>query len=181
MSMEPRWNDTDREKPEIRIKTCLSVPLSVKNSTRTDHGANPSLRGETPATNRLSHSTAILSTLNIVANNVGRVTTGTLLIIYWNGKCEKKHIIIFCFWNKGKYPFISWVKLSRSIIQALTEREVQLLLILELALGGLSGQRYAPAALYPGKKTPCTHWIGGWVGLRAGLNTEARGQILCFW
>jgi hypothetical protein len=24
------------------------------------------------------------------------------------------------------------------------------------------------------------HWIGGWVGLRAGLDTEARGKILCF-
>jgi hypothetical protein len=24
-----------------------------------------------------------------------------------------------------------------------------------------------------------THWIGGWVGLRAGLDTEARGKTLC--
>jgi hypothetical protein len=31
-------------------------------------------------------------------------------------------------------------------------------------------------ALPPGKGT---HWMGGWVGLRAGLDTEARGIILC--
>jgi hypothetical protein len=30
----------------------------------------------------------------------------------------------------------------------------------------------------PAKRTPSTHWIGGWVGLRAGLDTEARGNIL---
>jgi hypothetical protein len=27
--------------------------------------------------------------------------------------------------------------------------------------------------------TPSTHWIGGWVGLRAGLDTEARRKTLC--
>jgi hypothetical protein len=33
---------------------------------------------------------------------------------------------------------------------------------------GVSGQRHAPAALYP----------RGWVGPRAGLDTEARGKVL---
>jgi hypothetical protein len=27
--------------------------------------------------------------------------------------------------------------------------------------------------------SPGTHWVGGWVGPTAGLNTEARGKILC--
>jgi hypothetical protein len=40
----------------------------------------------------------------------------------------------------------------------------------------VSGQRHAPAALYPWGKTPGTRWIGGWVGLRAVLDTEARGK-----
>jgi hypothetical protein len=31
-----------------------------------------------------------------------------------------------------------------------------------------------------GKGPPGTHWIGGWVGLRAGLDTEAGGKSLCF-
>jgi hypothetical protein len=38
----------------------------------------------------------------------------------------------------------------------------------------VSGQRHAPAALYPWERTQGTHWIGGWVGLRAGLDTEAK-------
>jgi hypothetical protein len=30
----------------------------------------------------------------------------------------------------------------------------------------------------PGERTPSTHCTGGWVGPRAGLDTEARGKIL---
>jgi hypothetical protein len=44
---------------------------------------------------------------------------------------------------------------------------------------GVSGQLRAPAALYPWEWTSDIHWIGGWMGLRAGLDTEARGKILC--
>jgi hypothetical protein len=40
---------------------------------------------------------------------------------------------------------------------------------------GVSGQHHAPAALLP----PGTHCTGGWVGLRARLDTEDRGKILC--
>jgi hypothetical protein len=43
---------------------------------------------------------------------------------------------------------------------------------------GVSGQRQAPAALYRRGKDPGAHWIGGWVGPRAGLDTEARGKVL---
>jgi hypothetical protein len=31
----------------------------------------------------------------------------------------------------------------------------------------------------PGKRNPGTHCTGGWVGPRAGLDTEDRGKILC--
>jgi hypothetical protein len=47
------------------------------------------------------------------------------------------------------------------------------------ALDGVSGQRHAPVALYLRGKNPGTHWTGGWVGPRAGLDTEATGKILC--
>jgi hypothetical protein len=40
-------------------------------------------------------------------------------------------------------------------------------------------QRHAPAALHPRERTPGTQCTGGWVGSRAGLDTEARGKILC--
>jgi hypothetical protein len=45
------------------------------------------------------------------------------------------------------------------------------------ALDGVSGQRHAPAPHYPREKTLGTHCTGGWVGLRAGLDTEDRGKI----
>jgi hypothetical protein len=31
----------------------------------------------------------------------------------------------------------------------------------------------------PGERTSGSRYTGGWVGLRAGLNTEVRGKILC--
>jgi hypothetical protein len=34
---------------------------------------------------------------------------------------------------------------------------------------GVGGQRHAPAALYPRERCG-THFIGGWVGLSAGLD-----------
>jgi len=48
-------------------------------------------------------------------------------------------------------------------------RGIALLFLLTLALDGVGGQRHAPAALPTGKK-PGTYFIGGWVGLRAGLD-----------
>jgi hypothetical protein len=42
---------------------------------------------------------------------------------------------------------------------------------------GVSGQHHAPAPLYPRERTPGTHWTGGWVGPRAGLDAEAKGKI----
>jgi hypothetical protein len=44
---------------------------------------------------------------------------------------------------------------------------------------GASGQHHAPTALYPREKDPGTHCTGGWVGPTAGLDTVARGKILC--
>jgi hypothetical protein len=41
---------------------------------------------------------------------------------------------------------------------------------------GVSGQHHAPAALYPRGKDPGTHCTGGWVGPRAGLDTENKGK-----
>jgi hypothetical protein len=41
-----------------------------------------------------------------------------------------------------------------------------------------SGQLDAPAALTPWERAPGAHWIGGWVGPRAGLNTVNRQKNL---
>jgi hypothetical protein len=55
---ERRWNGADWENWRTRRKTCPSVTLSAINPTWIDPGANPVLRGERPAANRLSHGTA---------------------------------------------------------------------------------------------------------------------------
>jgi hypothetical protein len=40
-------------------KPCPSTTFSTTNPTSTDQGSNPGLRDERPATNRLSHGTAL--------------------------------------------------------------------------------------------------------------------------
>jgi hypothetical protein len=41
----------------------------------------------------------------------------------------------------------------------------------------VSGQLHAPAVLPPGEGAPGTHWIGGWVDPRAGLDAvEKRNE-----
>jgi hypothetical protein len=41
----------------------------------------------------------------------------------------------------------------------------------------VSGQLHAPAALSPRERAPRTHWIGGWVGPRAVLDTVVKRKI----
>jgi hypothetical protein len=41
----------------------------------------------------------------------------------------------------------------------------------------VSGQLHAPAALPPRERDPGTHWIGGWVGPRAVLDTVVTREI----
>jgi hypothetical protein len=59
--MEHQWNEIDRGKPTTRRKTCPSATLSNTNLTWTDPRSNPGLRGDKPATNRLSRGTAPVS------------------------------------------------------------------------------------------------------------------------
>jgi hypothetical protein len=44
---------------------------------------------------------------------------------------------------------------------------------------GVSGQRHALAVLHSRGKNTGAHWIGDWVGPRAGLEAGARRKILC--
>jgi hypothetical protein len=51
---------------------------------------------------------------------------------------------------------------------------------------GLDGSEWSASCSAPPPqpsmvRIPGTHWIGGWVGLTAGLDTEARGYILGLW
>jgi hypothetical protein len=38
--------------------------------------------------------------------------------------------------------------------------------------------RFTTQPLHPRERTPDTHWIGGWVGLRAGLDAVVKKKIL---
>jgi hypothetical protein len=69
------------------------------------------------------------------------------------------------------------VKLSRYAMQARRGRGNSCYSFLLTAMA-VSGQHHALAAHYPRERTPGTHCIGGWVGLRDGLNTVAREKII---
>jgi hypothetical protein len=60
------------------------------------------------------------------------------------------------------------------------EEEVWLLLILNLSTRWGQVVSVMPQLHFsPGERTPSTHWIGGWVGLRACLDAGTRIKILC--
>jgi hypothetical protein len=61
--------------------------------------------------------------------------------------------------------------IPQHIIEAQVERSYSSYSFTALELDAVSGQRHAPAALYPRERTPGTHCTGGWVGPRAGLDT----------
>jgi hypothetical protein len=64
--MEHRWNETDRGKPKHSgKKTYPSATLCTTNPTWTEPESNPGLRGGRPATNRLSHGTALSITYKL--------------------------------------------------------------------------------------------------------------------
>jgi hypothetical protein len=75
----------------------------------------------------------------------------------------------------GSSQLITLLKLSRTRHAGVKgERCHSSYSFLTLALGGVSGQRHAPTAFFP----PGTHWTGGWVGPRAGLDTDVTGKYL---
>jgi hypothetical protein len=59
---EPRWNDVDRGNRGTQREICRGASLSATNPTWNDLGANPVLRCERLATNRLSQSLNLVCT-----------------------------------------------------------------------------------------------------------------------
>jgi hypothetical protein len=57
------------------------------------------------------------------------------------------------------------------------ERRCSSYSFLTSALDGSEWSASRPGRALPRGKDPCTHWTGGWVGPRAGLDTEVRGKI----
>jgi hypothetical protein len=63
--MEHRWNEIDREKTEVLGEKPVPVPLGLPEIPHgLTPGSKPSLCGGRPATNRLSHGTALYLHIN---------------------------------------------------------------------------------------------------------------------
>jgi hypothetical protein len=56
--------------------------------------------------------------------------------------------------------------------------DVYIHIFLTSALFGGECLASPPATLPPEKESPCTHWIGGWVGPRTGLDDVEKRKFL---
>jgi hypothetical protein len=88
-----------------------------------------------------------------------------------------------CWKHEGKECVVEMiVKYPAAAMQAPMWRGVQLQLILDLGTRGrewLASRPGRSSPPPPQERTPSAPWIGGGVGRTAGLDTEARGRILC--
>jgi hypothetical protein len=55
--------------------------------------------------------------------------------------------------------------------------DVQIHIFLTLALVGGEWSASRPGRFTPGEKAHCTHWIGGWMDLRTGLDNMEKRKI----
>jgi hypothetical protein len=87
------------------------------------------------------------------------------VVLIMSHTCDKMHEEIYLHIKAKQFLYTPWWRLGGEV--------VLLLLILDLrVIWGVSDQLHALAALCPGERTPGTHYTGGWVGRRAGLDTE---------
>jgi hypothetical protein len=56
--------------------------------------------------------------------------------------------------------------------------DVQIHIFLASALAGGEWSASRLGRLIPGERAPCTHWIGGWVDPRAGLDDVEQREFL---
>jgi hypothetical protein len=102
---ERRWNDIlTGENRRTWRKTCPSATLSTTNPTWIDPGANPVLRGERPATNRLSHGTALALPYTVTWVNfyvglrieIYASSERVFLSVLWHSLCRTKWLRNLC-------------------------------------------------------------------------------------
>ena len=59
LNTEHWWSDTDKKKYNTLRKTCTNATLTTINPTWSGLGLNPDLHSDRPATNSLTHGTAL--------------------------------------------------------------------------------------------------------------------------
>jgi hypothetical protein len=70
--MEHWLNDNDTERPKY-MKTCPSATLCTINPKHTELGLSSGLRGDRPATNRLTEGTTPTECSNTYVNKLGNI------------------------------------------------------------------------------------------------------------
>jgi hypothetical protein len=63
-------------------------------------------------------------------------------------------------------------------MKAYVEVNVYIHIFLTAALAGGEWSASLPGRFTPGERAPGTHWIGGWVGPRAGLDDVEKRKFL---
>jgi hypothetical protein len=86
------------ENRSTREKTCPSATLSTTNPTWTDLRSNPGLRGEKPATNRLSHGTALWLHVTVANSSSGKSLSrySKFIFLYSLPKNNKHYSVQAC-------------------------------------------------------------------------------------
>jgi hypothetical protein len=85
-------------------------------------------------------------------------------------------LVLFYIQRTGACALISGVKRKEVklslyyTMKAYREVDVQTHVFLTSALVGVEWSALCPTRFTPGESAPSTHWIGGWVGLRASLD-----------
>jgi hypothetical protein len=109
------------------------------------------------------------------------VTMAYIWAIHRHKTCDLRKLITCVIGTNSKFthclrdePFFSKSCPATRHAGAKVERKYSLYAFFTSAPNGVSGQRHALAALYPVGRTCGTHRTGGWVGPRAGLDTEEK-------
>jgi hypothetical protein len=98
----------------------------------------------------------------------------------YNQRCPHMN----CFTSPLKRHNISKVMLSLCLtikhyaMKAYGGVDVYIHIFLISALVGGEWSPSRPGLFTPGERAPCTHWIGGWVGPRAGLDDVEKRKFL---